>query len=113
MVDLNLPENRYCGIARNCTFLHTRGMAANRHLEKPLKPAEFQVLKNRNFDWRLVYRFWIIPLQIVTYVSTRLSNLRGHRLMFLQIVIIVAKPRKRLSCTARGIFGYTELSKYG
>ena len=62
MVDLNLPENRYCGIARNCTFLHTRGMAANRHLEKPLKPAEFQVLKNRNFDWRLVYRFWIIPL---------------------------------------------------
>ena len=28
----------------------------------PLKPAEFQVLENRNFDLQLVYQFWIIPL---------------------------------------------------
>ena len=62
MAELNLPENRYFRIARNCTFLHTRGLAANRHLEKPLKPAEFQVLENRNFDWQSVYLFWIIPL---------------------------------------------------
>ena len=28
----------------------------------PLKPAEFQVLDNRNFNWHPVYRFWRIPL---------------------------------------------------
>src|SRR5271169_2799171 len=43
MADLNLPQNRYCSMARNCTFLHKTGGSANRNWEKPLKPAEFQV----------------------------------------------------------------------
>ncbi len=45
MAGLNLPQNRYCSVARNCTILHTTGGAANRYLENPLKPAEFQVLE--------------------------------------------------------------------
>ncbi len=28
----------------------------------PLKPAEFQVLDNPNFDWHPIYRFWITPI---------------------------------------------------
>jgi hypothetical protein len=28
----------------------------------PLKPAEFQVLDNPNFDWQPIYRFWIISI---------------------------------------------------
>jgi len=61
MADLNLTQNRYFSIARNCTLLHTNGGAANRYLENPLKPAESQGLEKRNFDWQLVYRFWRVP----------------------------------------------------
>jgi len=62
MADLNLTQNRYFSIATNCTFLHTTGGAANRYLENPLKPAEFQVFRKDNLAWRQACRFWVIPL---------------------------------------------------
>ena len=62
MAGVNLPQNRYFSAARNCTILHTTGAAANRYMENPLKPAEFEVLGNSNFDWLPVYQLSLIQL---------------------------------------------------